>query len=465
MFDLRRRQRTLPTVPGMLFEVLSGIEKAIVGRAHVHGILEVLEASRRPMYDCLDRHFQSPIVAKAVTLKILNLCLAKYHFLERSATLLSRPFGLNIDPANACNLACPGCVHSHTVKERQLFIWNKNMLPENRLAAFLARYGPYAIHVVFCNYGEPLINAETPRYIRVAKSFLMQAMISTSMSIGRFDAEAYVESGLDYMLVSIDGATQPVYETFRKNGNLDLVFRNVRKLVEAKRKLGKRTPVIAWRFLAFRHNVHEVPLAIRTARDLGVDQFLTHTPYDVSWDDPAIQPGAIEPVNVHFNQQTEACVLENWNPFPGSLEAGAIEREFEMPWPDRPVGSPDGGVPQSGSTCHWLYKSITLDAGGRIFPCCAPPRPDIDLHFADLDGAAGEPYNTDKYRLARQFFGDPEGYRRERESGVLSRDPHCVNCEWKKDGTNTDGRQVRQYLKAAGGGLFNPGSADILASW
>ena len=455
--------------PQRLFGILAPIEQAIQGRVPLGAMLELLDRSRRPLFECLRRPSESPVVAQALTLKILNLCLTKYHFFTRGATLLSRPFGLNIDPSNACNLACPGCVHSQHVKELKLFTWDKNILPQSRLSNFLARYGPYAIHAVFCNYGEPLINPETPGFIRVSKTYLIQAMISTNMSLGRFDAEAYVESGLDYMLVSIDGATQPVYQTFRRNGNLELVLGNIRKLVETRRKLGRRTPVIAWRFLTFRHNVHEIPLAVETARSLGIDQFLTHTPYDVSWDDPAIQPGVAEPVNIIFNPQTETSVLENWNPFPDSLEAGAIEREFEMRWSDR-LGSgleEDGHTAaQPGSTCQWLYKSVTVDAGGRIFPCCAPPRPDIDLHFANSDGPlAAEPYNSDKYRLSRLFFADPDRYRRERESLALARDPHCVNCEWNKDAINTDGKQVRQYLKAVGGGLFNPGSVEILSDW
>ncbi len=464
---LGRLKRQAPDV--RLGRMLSRIEDAIRGGTRLPAMLALLDDSRRAMFHCLRPQFDSPIVAKALTLKVLNLCLAKYHFLSRSAALLSRPIGLNVDPADACNLACPGCVHSTHVKELKLFSWDKNSLSESRLAALLDAYGPYAIHVVFCNYGEPLINPDTPKLIRLAKRYLMQAMTSTNMSMGRFDADAYVESGLDYIVVSVDGATQPVYQRFRRNGQLEVVFGNIRKLVEAKRRLGKRTPVIAWRFLTFQHNVHEVRLAAERARELGVDQFLTLMPYDVSWDDPAIQPAAIEPVNILFNPQAEDCVLGNWDAFGGSLEAAAIEREFAARWTGRRRGALSDGeeaAPGPGSTCQWLYKSVTLDGGGRIFPCCAPPRPDIDLVFANFDGSgAAEVFNSDRYRLARLSFADREAYRRQRAERGLEREPHCVNCEWSKDAVTTDGRQVRQYLKAAGGSLFNSQSAAILSGW
>jgi MoaA/NifB/PqqE/SkfB family radical SAM enzyme len=456
--------------PGQrLAQILSRVEETFREPGTPDSVVKALDASRWELFCCLRPHYDSSIVAKALTLKILNLCLAKYHFLARSSTVLSRPFGLNIDPANACNLACPGCVHSHHAKELKLFDWDKKSLPESRLSALLDSYGPYAIHVVFCNYGEPLVNPETPRFIRLAKRYLMQAMISSNMGIGRFDAEAYVESGMDYAIVSIDGATQPVYEQFRRTGRLEAVFANVRKLVEAKRKLGKRTPVIAWRFLTFRHNVHEVPLAIETARGLGVDEFVTQTPYDVSWDDPAIQPVAIEPQHVFFNPRAEASILGNWNPFPDDLAAGAIEREFALYWADRLDRSGADGrddPPRPGSTCQWLYKSITVDGGGRVFPCCAPPRPDIDLVFGQFNGSADAGlYNSEKYRLARLTFSDFDAYRGRVAALGLPREPHCARCEWDKDHVNTDGRQVRQYLKAAGGELFPESTVEMLSSW
>ena len=57
------------------------------------------------------------------------------------------------------------------------------------------------------------------------------------------------------------------------------------------------------------------------------------------------------------------------------------------------------------SSCKWLYRSITLDASGRIFPCCAAPRPDMDLVFSQFEpGGTAEVYNSEKYQLARLAF-------------------------------------------------------------
>ena len=441
--------------------ILAAIDEAIDHRLPVEPFFEILDRSKLLLFNRLHGHFNSSTVSKAVTIKLLNLCLAKYHLRMRHTRLRSSPFGLQVDPSNVCNLACPGCVHSAGPKERKVFTWGTGMLSEDRMSALFHRYGPAAIHVIFCNYGEPLINPETPRFIRLAKSHLMGAMLSTNLSLEKFDADAYVESGLDYMTVSIDGASQAVYQKFRKKGRLDLVLRNVERLVAAKRRLGKRTPLIGWQMLAFEHNIHEIPAAQEMARQLGFDVFRVIKPYDVDWDDPDVKVAAVEPMSVMFNPQSQAAVVANWNPFPDELSTTAIDREFDTRWAG--MGEPEEPS-QVSSTCHWLYKSISMDSNGKIFPCCGAPRPDVDLIFDVFDGSpAADPFNSEKYRLARLSFSDPESYQA--ESTRLGKNPHCENCEWDKDNVPTDSAQIRQYFKSAGGDLFSPQSLGILSTW
>lgn len=94
--------------------------------------------------------------AQALTLKLLNIFLARYHLRARNASVRSRPFGLVVDPPNMCQLACPGCVHSERSEALRVFDWRKGAVSESRLSALLKLYGPYAIAAYFCSYGEPL---------------------------------------------------------------------------------------------------------------------------------------------------------------------------------------------------------------------------------------------------------------------------------------------------------------------
>ncbi len=449
-------------------QILSAIDQEVLKEKNIEAVLRRLDASKNALFQCFHSHYKSAAVAKLVTLKVLNLSLTKHHFLSRSTTLISRPFGLTVDSSNVCNLACPGCVHSHFAKEHGLFQWKPGMLSEDRWAGFMERYGPYALQVMFYNYGEPLLNPNTPNIIRLAKRYLVQTMLSTHMSVSRFDAEAYVKSGLDYIIFSIDGATQPVYERFRKKGNIDLVYRNIVKLVEAKIKLGKRTPVTCWQYLAFEHNAHEVPLALEKARQLGLDLFTLLTPFDVSWDDPGIQPARMEPFAVYFNQDPVPDLADNWNPFPDDLDVRTIEREFDAGWIERLVGQPSEDcepAARSEHTCRWLYKNITMDANGRIFPCCGAPEPSGDLIFSNFDAnATEESFNSERHRLARRFFADRNAYERERQTRSPGGEPYCEKCEWSDRRAGVDSPQVAQYLQAAGSALFNAKSVAMVSS-
>ena len=84
---------------------------------------------------------------------------------------------------------------------------------------------------------------------------------------------------------------------------------------------------------------------------MGVDQFLTLAPYDVSWDDPEIVEAGVEPVNILFNPQSEACILENWKNSPDPPDAETIEREFDREWqPVRTGRRSRTASPASGCT-------------------------------------------------------------------------------------------------------------------
>jgi MoaA/NifB/PqqE/SkfB family radical SAM enzyme len=402
------------------------------------------------------------VAAKALSLRLQNLLLARHHFRARSASLLSRPYGLEVDPINNCNLACPGCVHSARSKELHLFDWTSGMLSPERFAAFLDRYGPYALQITLCNYGEPTLNPHTPELIRLAKNYLLLTTLSTNMTSRKFDAEAYAASGLDFMTVSLDGATQPVYERFRKKGDLDLAYANIRNLVEAKRRLGKARPFISWQFLAFEHNAHEIAPALAIAKQLGVDQFRVATPFDVSWDDPEMKPAAVPPVTYDLTPNPERTLAANWNPFGADAAAPAIEREFSRGWVSQLTPEFEAHVPRSEHVCHWLYKNMVMDATGRIIPCCAAPQPKADLVFAQFSGAESEDsFNSEKYRVARLSFADKSAGV---EAGVK---PHCVDCDWFSDqqAAQIDSAQVRNYLKSAPGALFDEKSLGFLSNW
>jgi hypothetical protein len=105
-----------------------------------------------------------------------------------------------------------------------------------------------------------------------------------------------------------------------------------------------------------------------------------------------------------------------------------------------------------------------MDAGGRIFPCCASPRPDADLVFAQLNGnASADAFNSAKHQVSRMFFSDPEAYQAVRKAHGLEGDPYCINCEWNKTSANADSEDIVYYFQTAG--LLDGDSLKRVACW
>jgi MoaA/NifB/PqqE/SkfB family radical SAM enzyme len=454
--------KSLSPLSSLFANLVSRLDDSLQAGSPVLDALTVVDAAREPLLKHLEGHLNSPAGAKALTLKILNLFLAKYHFQARSEYLYSRPFGLIVDPSNGCNLACPGCVHSEHSKTRKLFDWQNGMLCKERFQALLRQFGGCAVQIMFCNYGEPTTNRQTPEFIKLAKAYLIQTVLSTNLTVGRFDAEAYVASGLDFMYLSMDGATQPVYERFRQKGRIDVAYENIRKLVHAKRRLGLRTPILRWQFLAFEHNEHEIPLALQKARELGVDQFVVETPFDVSWDAAGIRGSKIQPTSHELTPDPEGALKGNFAANIAAIEKDEVEREFSIGWAGAARGGVEGGssVRKSAHTCNWLYKNMVMDANGRILPCCGAPRPDLHLVFANFPGEA-DCFNSRDYQRARAYFSngptaDPPVH------GSSQRVPHCENCEWDHSHTEVGHDELVLYLKTAG---LPTGAIHFLAGW
>lgn len=267
------RQITAPSSSSMSVISAEHLDTALA-RTGRRECARFLDSFQSQSYQALAARYGNQTFAKLLALKLTNLAAGRYQLAHRQATLFSYPVLLMVDPTNACQLGCPGCVHSSNTSYRSLFDWPRRTLPLETYDAFLDSFGPFAFTVTLYNYGEPLLNKRFASMARKSQPYLLRTITSTNLSMPVENAEDIVESGLDCMILSIDGATQSVYECYRRKGNLALVLDNVRKLVAAKNALGIATPHLIWQFLTFEHNHHQVREAERMAVTLGVNESL-----------------------------------------------------------------------------------------------------------------------------------------------------------------------------------------------
>src|SRR5204862_1212482 len=86
------------------------------------------------------------------------------------------------------------------------------------------------------------------------------------------NARRTIESGLDRLIISIDGTTQDVYEQYRVGGKLDKVLEGARNIVKWKKELKSKTPFVFFQFLVVKPNEHQIEDIKVLAKEVGVDQ-------------------------------------------------------------------------------------------------------------------------------------------------------------------------------------------------
>ena len=96
------------------------------------------------------------------------------------------------------------------------------------------------------------------------------------------NAKRTIESGLDRLIISIDGTTQETYQQYRKGGKLEKVLEGARNIVKWKKQLNSKTPFVVFQFLVVKHNEHQVDDVKELAKEIGVDDvwFKTAQIYD-----------------------------------------------------------------------------------------------------------------------------------------------------------------------------------------
>ena len=85
-------------------------------------------------------------------------------------------------------------------------------------------------------------------------------------------AKQTVQSGLDRLIISIDGTTQDTYSAYRREGSLEKVIAGTKNLIKWKKSLASKTPHIVFQFLVVAPNEHQISEVYRLAEELGVDE-------------------------------------------------------------------------------------------------------------------------------------------------------------------------------------------------
>jgi MoaA/NifB/PqqE/SkfB family radical SAM enzyme len=113
------------------------------------------------------------------------------------------------------------------------------------------------IYLIFYFQGEPYLNPAFLDMVSYASAKGIYTATSTNAHyLTAENARRTVESGLDRLIISIDGTTQEVYQQYRVGGKLEKVIAGAREIVKWKREMKSKTPFIIFQFLVVRPNEH-----------------------------------------------------------------------------------------------------------------------------------------------------------------------------------------------------------------
>ena len=192
------------------------------------------------------------------------------------------PVSISFEPTTSCNLRCPECPSGLRAFTRPI-----GMLENDFFRKTIDEIHKELLYLIFYFQGEPYLNTEFLSMVKYASDKKIYTATSTNAHYLTDEvAKRTVESGLDRLIISIDGTTQDVYQQYRVGGNLEKVLEGTRNIVKWKKQLKSKTPFIFFQFLVVKPNEHQVADIKRLAKAVGVDQvrFKTAQVYDYATD-------------------------------------------------------------------------------------------------------------------------------------------------------------------------------------
>jgi radical SAM protein with 4Fe4S-binding SPASM domain len=313
------------------------------------------------------RHLRS-VAQHATPLKIRNLFTVELEYRRRSIRLRGRPYKIIVDPCNICSMGCLLCPTGMNELKRK-----KKMMDLKTFQAVLDILKPYAFEVSLHNWGEPLLNPDIFPMITYAQANNVGTNMSTTLATATDDdISKIIESGLEYLVVSLNGTSPETYRAYVSRGDFHRALDNLKTLVRRRADVGRRHPFIEWQFLVMRPNEHEIPKAVDMAREIGVDR-LRFASAGLPW-----------------GKLHDRALAEEWMPSNERYwRFNSLKLQHQPFLLDQP--------------CFYLFRSITVNPDGGVSPCCGLYEEQYDFGNLLTDGLETL-WNNEQYRAARASF-------------------------------------------------------------
>lgn len=322
-----------------------------------------------------------------------------------TAELPPRPRYVQLEPVGQCNLRCQICpIQFRTDGPPH---GPPAYLPYDDFKRLVDQFsGAEELHLQ--GLGEPMMH---PRFFDMVEYAVARGFrVSTNTNLTLLTAsraERCVTSGLDWMRVSVDGATAGTYERIRVRARFERVMANLRRLRDAKARAGSDRPSLHLVMVLMRQNLAELPALVALAAEMGVsDLFVQHLCHDFGEEG---LPEKYAPMRDFVNEQSllgesEARVQSLFEKARRKAESLGVTLRLPRIRPRQHAPGTPGR-----SRCDWPWRRAYVSYSGDAMPCCMVATPDrANLGNMLRDGAKtvweGPAYREFRRRLDS---GDP----------------------------------------------------------
>jgi radical SAM protein with 4Fe4S-binding SPASM domain len=189
-----------------------------------------------------------------------------------------QPISISVEPTTSCNLRCPECPSG-----KREFTRPTGMLANSFFQQTIDQLANKLLYLTFYFQGEPYLNTHFLEMVAYAHKKGIYTSTSTNAHyLDDNNAKKTVLSGLDRLIISIDGSTQETYEAYRVGGKLEKVISGTKNILLWKKQLKSKTPHVIFQFLVVKPNQHQLKEVEDLAQQLGVNElrFKTAQVYD-----------------------------------------------------------------------------------------------------------------------------------------------------------------------------------------
>ncbi len=179
----------------------------------------------------------------------------KWNLLGRYPIRTRVPTHVDIELSSFCNLRCTMCPHGDDGQDIQ-----KGLIDYDVALKVIRECEEFGVSSLkFSGRGEMLLHPRFEEIVASAKSAgILDVMFNTNgLLLTPERARSVMDSGVDLIIISIDGATRETYEKIRVDGDYDTLLRNIEFIIDYRKTSRRTKPLIRLQFVKMKDNIHE----------------------------------------------------------------------------------------------------------------------------------------------------------------------------------------------------------------